>query len=317
MGIAKGYTGQYSNPLTGLDYYVSRYYDPVAGIFLSADTKEGNAQGMNPYAYVAQNPETLTDPSGQYFAPPGGNGNGDPNPPSCQEENDCNKVHIDYPDSPPTHTKTVKVECNAICQYEKNAQQNAANAAAFFSNLANDLTNLENLLNMTDLENLLSLKSLFGKYGSEVMGYVNIALGGVATLASPQYAGLLIALPRLVSIAQDLASGFAAEANHPLKWFTVQNVVNDWWNVQGPPISDALGSMALSAGVSLAGVGVAAFTDGAAAEIGASLINASGTSAGITSAGTIIMEFIAEGYLETQEDILAGPPPPGIHYMSK
>ena len=52
-------------PLTGLDYYVSRYYDPVAGVFLSADTKEGNAQGMNPYAYVAQNPETLTDPSGQ------------------------------------------------------------------------------------------------------------------------------------------------------------------------------------------------------------------------------------------------------------
>jgi len=40
-------------------------YDPVAGVFLSADTKEGSAQGMNPYAYVAQNPETLTDPSGQ------------------------------------------------------------------------------------------------------------------------------------------------------------------------------------------------------------------------------------------------------------
>src|SRR5487761_1156383 len=65
MGTARGYTGQYSDPLTGLDYDVARYYDPVAGVFLSADTKEGNAQGMNPYAYVAQNPETLTDPSGQ------------------------------------------------------------------------------------------------------------------------------------------------------------------------------------------------------------------------------------------------------------
>ncbi|MGB8347203.1 MAG: RHS repeat-associated core domain-containing protein [Ktedonobacteraceae bacterium] len=111
MGTARGYTGQYSDPLTGLDYYVSRYYDPVAGIFLSADTKEGNAQGMNPYAYVAQNPETLTDPSGQYFAPPGGNGNGDPNPPSCEQENDCNKVHIDYPTpQPPPNGRTLNLK---------------------------------------------------------------------------------------------------------------------------------------------------------------------------------------------------------------
>lgn len=60
------------------------YCDPVAGIFLSADTKEGNAQGMNPYAYVAQNPETLTDPSGQMIdcGPGCGNGGGgNPTPP--------------------------------------------------------------------------------------------------------------------------------------------------------------------------------------------------------------------------------------------
>jgi RHS repeat-associated protein len=85
MGTTKGYTGQYSDPLTGLDYYVSRYYDPVAGVFLSADTKEGNAQGMNPYAYVAENPETLTDPSGQMYGCPGcgnsGGDGGDPLPP--------------------------------------------------------------------------------------------------------------------------------------------------------------------------------------------------------------------------------------------
>jgi len=34
------------NPLTGLDYDVARYYDPVAGVFLSADTKEGNVVDM-------------------------------------------------------------------------------------------------------------------------------------------------------------------------------------------------------------------------------------------------------------------------------
>ncbi len=65
-GTTKGFTGQYNDPLTGLDYYNARYYDPVAGVFLSADTVEGNLQGMNPYAYVSGNPETLTDPTGLY-----------------------------------------------------------------------------------------------------------------------------------------------------------------------------------------------------------------------------------------------------------
>ena len=45
-----------------------RYYDPTVGVFLSADTVQGDAQGMNPYAYVSGNPETLTDPTGKYYA---------------------------------------------------------------------------------------------------------------------------------------------------------------------------------------------------------------------------------------------------------
>ncbi|MGB8346915.1 MAG: hypothetical protein WCD86_18650, partial [Ktedonobacteraceae bacterium] len=49
--------------------------------------------------------ETLTDPSGQYFAPPGGNGNGDPNPPSCEQENDCGSGNSNYPTpQPPSPT---------------------------------------------------------------------------------------------------------------------------------------------------------------------------------------------------------------------
>jgi len=56
MDTAKGYTGQYADTLTGLDYYVSRYYDPVAGIFLSADMKEGNTQGMNPRCLCGTEP---------------------------------------------------------------------------------------------------------------------------------------------------------------------------------------------------------------------------------------------------------------------
>jgi RHS repeat-associated protein len=74
INTAKGYTGQYNDGLTGLDYYGSRYYDQVAGVFLSADIVHGNSSGANPYAYVGGNPETFSDPSGQMFVPPGGGG---------------------------------------------------------------------------------------------------------------------------------------------------------------------------------------------------------------------------------------------------
>jgi RHS repeat-associated protein len=65
----KGYTGQYNDGLTQLDYYNARYYDPFVGVFLSADTKQGNMQGVSPYAYVGGNPETMSDPTGYRPAP--------------------------------------------------------------------------------------------------------------------------------------------------------------------------------------------------------------------------------------------------------
>jgi RHS repeat-associated protein len=65
IGTDKGYTGQFQDAFSGLDYYNARYYDPVSGVFLSPDSKQGNAQGMNPYSYVGGNPTTRTDPTGQ------------------------------------------------------------------------------------------------------------------------------------------------------------------------------------------------------------------------------------------------------------
>ena len=63
-----GFTGQHADGTSALDYYNARYYDPLAGQFISADsTLPGNGYdmwGLSRYAYVEGNPETLTDPSG-------------------------------------------------------------------------------------------------------------------------------------------------------------------------------------------------------------------------------------------------------------
>ena len=63
-----GYTGQRADAATGLDYYVSRYYDPAAGQFTSADTtlpSNGyDVWALSRYAYVEGNPTTRVDADG-------------------------------------------------------------------------------------------------------------------------------------------------------------------------------------------------------------------------------------------------------------
>jgi RHS repeat-associated protein len=66
MPTTYNYTGQRLDGVTGLLYYNARYYDPVSGRFVSADTVQGNGQGMDPYGYVGGNPETSTDPTGHW-----------------------------------------------------------------------------------------------------------------------------------------------------------------------------------------------------------------------------------------------------------
>ena len=61
MPTSKGFTGQYADAATGLDYYGARYYDPTLGQFTAADTV---TDGANRYGYVAGNPTTFTDPTG-------------------------------------------------------------------------------------------------------------------------------------------------------------------------------------------------------------------------------------------------------------
>ncbi len=69
--------------MTGLDYFNARYYDPLTGQFLSADVVQGNAQGTSPYMYVAGNPETRTDPTGQMITCGSCGSSGPPNANDC------------------------------------------------------------------------------------------------------------------------------------------------------------------------------------------------------------------------------------------
>ncbi len=64
MPTTYNFTGQRLDSQTGLLYYNSRYYDPVSERFMRADMVESNAGGMDPFAYVGDNPETKSDPTG-------------------------------------------------------------------------------------------------------------------------------------------------------------------------------------------------------------------------------------------------------------
>ena len=52
MPTTYNFTGQRLDSETGLLYYNFRYYDPVSGRFVRADTVDTNAKGMDAFAYV-------------------------------------------------------------------------------------------------------------------------------------------------------------------------------------------------------------------------------------------------------------------------
>ncbi len=61
----RGYTNQEQMPAVCLDNYNARLYDPQLGRFLAPDPSDGS--GLNRYWYVADNPLSLTDPTGLCF----------------------------------------------------------------------------------------------------------------------------------------------------------------------------------------------------------------------------------------------------------
>ncbi len=60
-----GFTGHATDKSTGLSYMQQRYYDPVAGRFLSPDPVASGAGSFNRYWYANNNPYTLVDPDGR------------------------------------------------------------------------------------------------------------------------------------------------------------------------------------------------------------------------------------------------------------
>ncbi len=62
-----GFTGHVNDADTGLTYMQQRYYDPVAGRFLSIDpvvTFADTGDSFNRYAYAENNPYRYVDPDG-------------------------------------------------------------------------------------------------------------------------------------------------------------------------------------------------------------------------------------------------------------
>ncbi len=63
------FTGQRRDSGSGLLYYGARWYDPVIGRFISADTivpQPGNPQSLNRYSYALNSPVRYADPTGMF-----------------------------------------------------------------------------------------------------------------------------------------------------------------------------------------------------------------------------------------------------------
>lgn len=65
IDVTRKYTGQELDDSTGLYFYGARYYDPVLGRFISADSTTArpfDPQALNRYSYARNNPLRYTDP---------------------------------------------------------------------------------------------------------------------------------------------------------------------------------------------------------------------------------------------------------------
>jgi RHS repeat-associated protein len=223
IGTDKGYTGQFDDAVTGLDYDNARWYDPVSGQFLSPDSVQGNAQGMDPYAYVGDNPETYVDPTGQRIIgcqpdtdgcgptgkPTGGGGDpiqtGKPkkSPPTCHGSHGMDASGCSSSQSKCSGGLTLSGnqcvyssgECTGLTvqgctNAEEKARNDAIAAEQFYQSWINFLSGLSS----------------------------NLLLSIIGSLTGP-----LIAVNQLIAIAEIYERAFAVMAKKPLSFF-------QWWS---------------------------------------------------------------------------------------
>jgi RHS repeat-associated protein len=71
-----GYQSAWTDTASGKDLMGARWYNPGDGDFTSADTvsvsPDPDSAAGNPFAYAADEPLDLVDPTGHYIVPPGG-----------------------------------------------------------------------------------------------------------------------------------------------------------------------------------------------------------------------------------------------------
>ncbi len=218
LGTDKGYTGQFHDAATGLDYYNARYYDPVMGAFLSPDHVQGNAQGMNPCSYVAGNPETNTDPTGQRVVActPDENNCGKGGNPDCPSGTSwsngaCIKHGNPQPIGPTAGDCKnqglvlqggvcvyIPPACDAKCQQAQQKQQAEEKAQKIARDAEEDFQGMENWLRN-------------GGFLSWLPSWLLDLIGGVS--------GISAIFLALADIADVYAKGFAAMANRSLDSF--------------------------------------------------------------------------------------------------
>ncbi len=123
-------------------------------MFLSADTVEGNLQGMNPYAYVNGSPETHSDPSGRYRITTGGGIGNAPPPPTPQPQ-------------PPS--------CNFFCSLWNGARSFGSGVVHVAAKVGDFLTGASSIV--SDVKTLFDPKaSLWDKIRAGVDGVLNIGM---------------------------------------------------------------------------------------------------------------------------------------------
>ena len=227
LGTAKAFTGQEADALTGLSYYHARWYDPVTGLFVSVDTQEGNAQGVNPYGYVRENPETWTDPTGERVCIDNGATCKDPRPgggtycykngpncsggPSGPSYNDCAanpslQGCSKYPCAAgPLSTNNCTYgsgDCKGLtfagCK-KQHAYKDAARAREHFQNLADLLAGKFALMGQLVIQFFLTILGLLA--------------GPIISLITGIVGGIVAGLSALGLIAGDLAQVFRGETN--------------------------------------------------------------------------------------------------------